>query len=59
MVGVDLEYVDLMIMQNMDFRVKSSVNDDDEHQEKDELYGQVGLHRTHPTAHFVIYGITG
>ena len=59
MIGVDLEYVDLMIMKNMDFKVKTSVNDDDEHQEKDELYGQVGLHRTHPSAHFYMHGITG
>jgi len=59
MVGVDLDYVDLMIMKGMDVKIKSSVNDDDEHQEKDELYGQFGLHRTHPTAHFAMYGITG
>lgn len=56
---VDLEYVDLMKMANMDFKVKSNVNDDDEHQKKDELYGQVGLRRTHPTAHAYIFGITG
>lgn len=59
MIGVDLDYVDLMVMKNMDFKIKSNVNDDDEHQRKDELYGQVGLSRTHPTAHFYVYGITG
>jgi len=59
MVGVDLDYVDLMILQNMDFKIKTSVNDDDEHQRKDEVYGQIGLHRTHPSAHFMIYGVTG
>jgi len=58
-IGIDLEYVDLMIMKGMDFKIKTSVNDEDEHQEKDELYGQIGLHRTHPTAHFYQYGITG
>jgi hypothetical protein len=59
MIGVDLEYVDLMVMKNMDVRIKSEVNDEDEHQRKDEIYAQLGLRRTHPTAHFVIYGITG
>lgn len=58
-VGIDLEYVALMIMRNMDFKVKSDVNDNDEHQAKDELYGQIGLYRMHPTAHFYQYGITG
>ena len=56
---VDLEYVDLMVMQNMDLRVKQGVQDDDEHGEIDELYGQLGIHRTFPTAHAYIYGITG
>jgi len=59
MIGVDLEYVDLMVMKNMDVRIKTGVNDDDEHQAKDEIYAQLGLRRTHPTAHFTIYGITG
>ena len=58
-VGVDLEYVKLMIMSGMDFKIKTGVNDDDEHQQKDELYGQIGLYRMFPSAHFVVYGITG
>jgi len=59
LIGVDLEYVDLMIMKGMDVKVKQSVQDNDEHQKKNELYGQLGLRRTHPTAHFYYYGITG
>ena len=58
-IGVDLEYLDLMVMKNMDFKVKQNVNDSDEHQTKNELYGQVGLSRSFPSAHFVVYGITG
>lgn len=56
---VDPEYVDLMVMNNMDIRVKSSVQDNDVHIMEDEITGTLGLRRTHPSAHAYIYGITG
>jgi len=59
MIGVDLKYVWLMKMKNMDVKIKQAVQDNDEHGQINELYGQLGLRRTHPSAHFIIYGITG
>jgi hypothetical protein len=59
MIGVDLDYVDLMKHKGMDVKVKTNVQDNDVHQKKNELYGVLGLRRTHPSAHFVVYGITG
>lgn len=56
---LDLNYIDLMVMKNMDLKVKQSVQDDDEHGQIDELYGQIGLYRSFPSAHAYIYGITG
>ena len=58
-IAIDLDYVDLMQMNGMDVKVRSNVEDNDEHGRIDEIYGQLGLHRTHPSAHAVIYGITG
>jgi hypothetical protein len=55
----DLAYVKLMIMQGMDVRVKTNVQDNDVHYEKAELYGTCGLYRSNPSAHAYVYGITG
>ena len=59
MIGVDLAYVWLMVMKGMDIGVKTGVEDNDEHTKKNEIYGQLGLRRAHPSAHFIVYGITG
>ena len=56
---VDLDYVDLMVMSGMDIKIRSNVQDTDEHGRIDEVYGQLGLHRLHSSAHAVVYGITG
>jgi hypothetical protein len=56
---IDMEYVDLQVMKNMDFKVKTGVQENDAHIQVNELYGQVGLYRSFPTAHAYIYGITG
>lgn len=56
---VDLQYVELMKMKGMDVKIKTGVEENDEHQKKNEIYAQLGLRRSHPSAHAVIYGITG
>jgi len=56
---VDPAYVWVMIHKGMDVKVKANVQDRDEHTKKNEIYSQLGLRRTHPTAHAYIHGITG
>ena len=56
---VDPAYVWIMIMKGMDVRVKANVQDNDEHTKKNEIYAQLGLRRSHPTAHAYLHGITG
>lgn len=56
---VDLEYVALMKMKGMDVKIKTSVQDNDEHGQVNEVYAQLGLQRLHPTSHAYIHGITG
>ena len=54
---VDLEYI--WQMNYIPVQTKSNIQDNDEHAQKDEIYCQKGLHRTFPSAHAVVYGITG
>ena len=56
---IDLEYVDLMVMNNMDLKVRRNVQNNDAHGQTHEIYGQIGLYRAFPSAHAYIYGITG
>lgn len=54
---MDLEYVKLM--NYIDVTVKTDVQSNGSHQKINEIYCQNGLWRTFPSAHAVIYGITG
>jgi hypothetical protein len=45
-------------MKNMDVKVKYSVQDEDTHTQKNELYASLGLKRAFPSAHATIHGIT-
>lgn len=59
MIGIDLDYVQLMIMKGHDVQVKTGVEENDAHTKKNEIFASLGLRRSHPTAHFLVYGITG
>lgn len=59
MLFVDLKYVQLMHLQNMDITLRTGIQETGTHEEKNEWYGVLGLKRTFPEAHAYIYGITG
>lgn len=57
-VGVDLEYIWLMVYQNHDWQMKD-IDPGRAHTKEREIFGMEGLRRTHPSAHFYVHGITG
>lgn len=57
MIVVDPDYVELMVLQNMDLKVRMNIQDPRAHTKEAELYGQLGLARYHPTAHAIFYGL--
>jgi len=54
---VDLDYI--WMLNYIPVSLRSNIQDNDAHTKKDEIFRQKSLHRTHPSAHAVLYGITG
>ena len=59
MLFIDLAYVKLMYLNNMDIRIRYGVQSSDVHHVKNEIYGVMGLDRVFPEAHAYMHGITG
>ena len=55
---VDLDNVDEMHLDGLDLQIKENVQDNNVLGVTHQLVGQLGLHRTNPTAHAYGYGIT-
>lgn len=57
MIIVDPDFVDIMYLQNMDIKTRMDIQAARSHVKEAEVYGQLGLYRTHPTAHSIHYGL--
>jgi hypothetical protein len=57
MILVDPDFVDIMYLQNMDIKTRMDIQNPRSHVREAEVYGQIGLKRTHPTAHAIHYGL--
>ena len=55
---VDLDNVDEMHLDGLDLQIKENVQDNNVLGVTHQLVGQLGLHRTNPTAHAYGFGIT-
>jgi len=54
---IDLDYVDEMAVNGLDLQIKENVQDNNVLGVTHQLFGQLGLHRTNPTAHAYGFGI--
>lgn len=54
---VDPEFVDLMVMSGNDVQTRSNIQENRSHGYENEVFGTIGIRRTHPTAHAYIYNL--